>query len=381
MTGCGPTIVRVVDGRPTEGPFIVPEAYALYAYAAIAEADGDKPTALARFEAAASYDPASPDPPTRIGALRCALGMPDADVAFQVAESKNRSFAPLYRERARCAITRAKAFESAWLAEGKTPPPHDGNARAAPGIAEATYALTMAERAVALDPEDLESSFLRARALARLGRIADAAWILRAVAARRPYLVSPWRELNAIVGETPDTKQGAALRGEASAMLQRIQPDLAPLLRSSTLFAGVDTALAQGDVRSAEHLALAAHVGLGELALRAVALGRAAMARDLASTVLAADPADSAARVGMAAAADLEGDTVGVARAMRAIPAKVVMLSALARVLFAVVLVRRVGADEAKAWATAVSLGDAVAGTKDPLVVAAGRRLEATALP
>ena len=107
VTDCHPTVVRVVAGQPEEGPYIAPEAYALYAYASIAEADRDKPTALRWFEAAASYDSESPDPPTRIGALRCALGMPDADAAFQKAQSKDATFAPLYREWARCALSRA----------------------------------------------------------------------------------------------------------------------------------------------------------------------------------------------------------------------------------------------------------------------------------
>ena len=223
----------------------------------------------------------------------------------------------------------------------------------------------MAERAVALDPDDLEASFLRARALVRLGRTTEAVWILRAVAARRPYLVAPWLELEAIAASTPDPKERLSLSGEAGG---NGPPDSAQTPPSPS-----PTRTARGATRPSPRAISPMHSdwrsrrmsGWERLTLRAVLLGRAPMARELAAIVLTADPTDGAARIGVAAAADLEGDVAGLARAMRAIPTEVVSLSPLARLLFAEVLARRVGADAAMAWKAAAGVADAVAETTD----------------
>ncbi len=63
--------MRLVDGRPVAGRYIEESAYALYLWAADAEARGDLAAAQRGFEQAALADPESPEIWTRIGALRC----------------------------------------------------------------------------------------------------------------------------------------------------------------------------------------------------------------------------------------------------------------------------------------------------------------------
>ncbi len=81
-----------------------------------------------------------------------------------------------------------------------------------------------------------------------------------------------------------------------------------------------------------------------------MALGRPAIARAEAELLLSADPADASARIALVAAADLAGDLSLLSRAMNGLPSRSTPPSPLARLLFAVVLDRRVGAGAARAW-------------------------------
>jgi tetratricopeptide (TPR) repeat protein len=292
------TVVRIVDGRPVPGRYIPDDAYALYLWAAEAEAQGDLAGARRGFEQAAVADPDSPEIWTRIGALRCrepAQGVPaGAADAFARAEGADPSFGPLFRERARCL-----------LAHGDAP-----------------AAAAAADRAVALDPDDLETALLRADALARAGRTDEARRALRSLAARFPQ---------------------AALVARALAALGPEAPSPGPL-------DAVDGAIRAGDLEGARRLALHAHLPGAEVALRAAALGKPAIARAQAELILGADPADASARIALAAAADLAGDLALLARAMDRVPPRSTPPSPLARLLFAEVLDRRVGAPAARAW-------------------------------
>jgi tetratricopeptide (TPR) repeat protein len=322
ISGCAePGVVRVVDGRPELGRFISERAYALYGRGAEAEAAGDLDRAEAAFLLASEQDPESPEIWTRLGAIQCARAPsgPESAQSFARALAIDPAFAPALRERARCAGRRG-----------------DGAA-----------ALADAERALLLDPDDLDTGLVHAEALARAGKAVEAARAARALAARHPR------------------------SAEARRLAEGNAPPEAPL-------ALVDAAILAGDPALAQRRALAARITGAELAVRAAALGRAAMARDLAAVALAADPTDASARIALAAAADLRGDLAALADAMARVPKRTTAPSPLARLLFAEILARRVGADAARTW-----LGTAPEPPAhgDPLLLATHQRVRGVLPP
>jgi hypothetical protein len=134
-------------------------------------------------------------------------------------------------------------------------------------------------------------------------------------------------------------------------------PSLAPL-------ALVDDAIRQGNIDDARKAARHAHLPPAELAVRAVAIGAAKLAREQAEHVLGADPASASARVALAAASDALADDQGVGVALE-LPRgeRFTDLSPLARLVFAELLVRRTGRDAAQAFVGSLESG----GTNDPL--------------
>jgi tetratricopeptide (TPR) repeat protein len=344
LAGCGTqTVVRIVDGKPEEGRFISPAAYAYYARGADAQARGDLGGAQRAFELAIAHDPASPEIWTRLGALRCATAPPpgvprNALLAFERAGALDPGSGPLHRELARCLLARG----------------------------DASSALVEAERALSLDPDDLATALVRADALERTGRLDDARWALRATAARRPTAAEPWLALLALARRTDDDALAREAEGHVA--------ERGGVVRDPSPLAAVDAALQAGDLAGAQRRALQARLPGAEVALRAAAMGRAALAREQAALVLGADPADASARIALAAAADLAGDEAALGEAMRAIPRRVTPPSRLGRLLFAEVLGRRVGPGAARAW-----LGPEVGpGSKDPLLAATEARVRGT---
>lgn len=337
LAGCGgSSVVRLVDGRPEVGRFIGPEAYALYGRGASAEAQGDVTGALRAYQAAADADPESPEIWTRLGALRCREALSVALPELARAEAADPSFGPLHRERARCL-----------LAHGRV-----------------TEALAASRRAVALDPEDLEASLVYASALERAGRSEEARLALRALTVSHPGAVGPWRALAGAARRAGDV----GLTREAAERADRLSPSREPVTLGQ-----VDAALLAGDMDAALRLSRRAHLASADIAVRAAALGLVDAARERGALVLGAEPANASARIAVAAAADLSGDTAALAGAMRRVPARSTAPSPLSRVLFAEVLARRVGVDAARAWLDALpetgSAGD------DPVLAAAVERV------
>jgi tetratricopeptide (TPR) repeat protein len=353
LAGCpDPVVVRVVDGRSESGRFIGEAAYALFARGAAAEASGNLDGAVRAFSLAAREDPDSPDVWTHLGAVHCRLEagegpLPTAAAdAFAHALAADPAYGPLYRERARCLAARGQA----------------------------QAARADADRALSEDPDNLDTALVRADVLSRAGLRDEALRALRAAAARRPASAEPWRALDDLAHRAGD----AALAREAEGHLAALATGSTPARGAPASLSTVDAALRSGDLAEAQRRALALRLPSADLALRAAALGLAALAREQAALVLGADPGDASARIALAAAADLGSDLATLSTAMRSIPRRSTAPSALGRWLFADVLRRRVGPDAALAWLGAAAAG----GDGDPLLAATEKRVrDALATP
>lgn len=319
LSGClfrGEKVTRVYSGREVDGPYVTPEAYAHYAQGVLDESQGQLAKAMREFQQALLDDDSSPALWTRLASLECRTGK-DPGASFARAEALDREFAPLARERARCALARG----------------------------DAAGALALAERAVALDPDDDAASLLVAQCHQKLGRPADARRWLLALLLRDPTSA-----------EASQAYRALEPRGRA-----RVEPAADPLgarrpgqTRSKT--EDVDRALAAGDGEHAKRLALAAGVGPGQLALRAAALGVSSVARTEAERVLAADPNDGDALVAALCAASLDGSAEQFEAALRRVGQQPFAPSPLGVRLLGELLGHRVGTAARDAWLEAWSL-------------------------
>jgi Tfp pilus assembly protein PilF len=242
--GCSvlePPVARQVDGVVSEGRFIDPEAYALYAAAALREARGESREALELYQRALDEDGRGPEVHTRIGAVACKLRQPAlADRAFGAAARAAADYGPLWFELARCRQSRG----------------------------DLAGAQSAALEAVRLDPERFEASLLAADLAERRGD-RTLAWQLRdALATHAPSSVPIQSSL-----------LGAALRGNERARAARARAALTALTdRRGAPSAprgveGAVLALKQGDLatakREAERL-LGADPGNGDALLIAL---------------------------------------------------------------------------------------------------------------
>lgn len=253
VTGCGvlePAVSRQVDGIVTEGRFIDPEAYALYAAAALREARGEWGEALELYQRAESADGRGPELYTRIGAVACKLRRPAiADRAFGSAARADAAYGPLWFELARCRQSRG----------------------------DVTGALSAALEAVRLDPERYEASLLAAD-----------------VAEQRGDRALAWRIRDGLATHAPSsaTVQAsilrAALRGEQPARAARARAALVALNRDQGRGA------APGGMQDA---------------VVALQRGDLALAKVISERVRGADPSNGDALVIALVVADLEQDT------------------------------------------------------------------------
>ncbi len=324
-TGCslGPTtVVRLVDGQEIDGRPVSESAYAAYANGALAEARGDLALAERYYEGALSEDPDSPELWTRLGAVRCARSLPTSKAAFEHAASVDDEYAPLHRERARCAL---------------------------PG--DPKRALEEAQRAVALDPADDEAVGLVVDALERSGRKGDAlTWAIgRALAL--PTREGAWQRVKSLAAADPAV--GAlADRALAQERERRRAVGLAttPTSCTGSEWLTLDRALLSEDLERAQRIAGSCRLPAGQLAVRAAALGAVVAARRQAALVLAADPSNGNALVADMVARDLSGSTEPAPIAdFRSVSPP----SPLASWLLAEVVARRVGVEAAKSWLAA----------------------------
>jgi tetratricopeptide (TPR) repeat protein len=273
----------------TEGRFIEPDAYALYAVAALREARGQWREALTLYERAFELDSHGPEIRTRIGAVACKLRQYTiADRAFGTAGRAASDYGPLWFELAKCRQSRG----------------------------DVSGALAAALEAVRLDPERYEASLLAADlADARGNR--TLAWQLRdGLATHATESLGAQRALLAIA-----LKQGDAARAT------RVRAHLAELPTvegSAPTSHGVDRALA------------------------ALERGDFDDARRDAERLLGADPGNGDALVIALCVTDLEQDHAAFATLLEqsaegGVPASPAVLSALSALLS-----RRVSAQAAQ---------------------------------
>jgi tetratricopeptide (TPR) repeat protein len=259
--GCGvlePPVTRVVDGVPTEGRFIEPDAYALYAVAALREARGQWREALTLYQHALDIDSRGPELRTRIGAVACKLRETAlADKAFAAAERSGPDYGPLWYELAQCRKSRG-----------------DGAA-----------ALEAAQKAVRFDPERFEASLLAADLAEQQGN-RELCWQLRdALATHAADSSLVQRSLLAAATKAGDRARAGRAQAALGVLAAR---------RSS------------GDHSSGVHDALAA-----------LEAGDIQTAKQRAELLLGAEPGNADALVVALAVADLEQDHEAFARLLQ----------------------------------------------------------------
>jgi Tfp pilus assembly protein PilF len=250
--GCNvlePPVIRSVDGVVTEGRFIDPDAYALYAVAALREARGQWSEALTMYQRALDVDGRGPEVKTRIGAVACKLHQDAlADRAFQGASRAAADYGPLWYELAVCRKIRA----------------------------DLAGAESAALEAVRLDPERYEASLLAAD-LAELRGDRARAWQMRdALATHAPASAAVQRSLLATANKNGDQARILRARTALTALSSR----------------GADQAPENGIAR----------------ALAALEHGDLAAAKREAEQLLGADPSSGDALVLALTAADLAQD-------------------------------------------------------------------------
>lgn len=256
--GCSvlePPVTRMVGGATTDGRFIEPDAYALYAVAALREARGQWREALTMYQRAFEIDGRGPELRTRIGAVACKLRDTSlADKAFAAAERSSPDYGPLWYERAQCKKTRG----------------------------DVAGALEAAQNAVRFDPERIEASLLAAD-LAEQHGDRELAWQLRDAlathAAESPLVM---RSIAAAAKRSGDAARAARAQESLARLAAR-----AGRSESNVSVEGALAALRAGDVNAAKRCA---------------------------EQLLGADPSNGDALVLALAVADLEQDHAAFAR-------------------------------------------------------------------
>jgi tetratricopeptide (TPR) repeat protein len=262
LLGCNalePPVMRSVDGVVTEGRFIEPEAYAVYAVAALREARGQHSAALTMYTQALSIDGHGPEIRTRIGAVACKLRQADvADKAFAAALHIDPEYGPAWFELALCRQ-------------------RQGNLKAAQEAAL---------EAVRLDPERFETSLLAAD-----------------LAEARGDLTQAFQLRDALLTHVPDSIQA----GRAILAAATRSHDKSRILRARTALEAL--AERRSDPRRESDVTSA---------LAALERGDVEQAKLAASALLGAEPGNGDALVVALVVADLEQDHDGFARLLEA---------------------------------------------------------------
>ncbi len=320
MGGCrrGPDVMRVVDGRLVGGAYVEPEGYASFLRGAIADARGDSVAALAAYTDAASRDSYDPEIWTRIGDVRCRANAqdPEGERALNRALSIDPEYESAWVIRARCGVVQ-KDFAEALEATRRA-----ANADAMAVEPQLMLALADAERTRAAEAHD------RLLALTLVHRESTAAWDALAAWARAhgdPMLAA--HALAEGVRLVPSRKADAArqaleLAGDGELYAARALAAAAldapgPQVPAAIARLAIDEAIATGSADRARLRATRAHIGLDEVAARALLAQNPTLARELALPLAEADAHASGARMVLAAAAIAVHDRAGLVAAFQ----------------------------------------------------------------
>jgi Tfp pilus assembly protein PilF len=313
------SVVRVYHGREEPGRYVSHHAYAAYSEGALLEARGDLRGAASAYDRALAQDEASVEVWTRLGSLRCQLGQPDADEAFERALEIDPHYEPAWRERARCALRRGKLDQ----------------------------AERAAQRAFGIDPDNERTTLLLAELLERLGQPDQALLWLDAWVTRDPTSTAGHTALFELAKRRGDSvRRDRAERALELLAGVRGAPESE---RRAAALARLDDALRRGDLGEARRQAPAARASASMVALRAAALGRFELARTQARWALDADPRSADAWIAWAAAA-MPSVQTEAPRSPGPTERDAGTPSPLAVRLLADLLLRRVGASAAEAW-------------------------------
>jgi len=321
LVGCvaSSPVERRYDGRVLQGRFVEPKAYAAFLRGAIAEAGGGVADAIAAYEAAAELDAGGTESWTRLGAVRCGADPRDrrADDAFGRALRLDGLSARTWEAMAKCAHLRGDGAGARAAAE-----------RAASLDAAADDANVLLAESAAPGHDSMARDQLVSLTLTA----ADprVAWdALRRWAACHGDVALWVRALGTLVRLDPSQRDEAArvaeqLAGSGEIALARTLAAAAaggsdqPLLSSRHPLASrlaVDEAIAGDDAGAVSARASRVRLSIEEAAARALLAGKAELARELAETVVRADPSDRGASLVLAAAE--RRDVIGAARASR----------------------------------------------------------------
>jgi tetratricopeptide (TPR) repeat protein len=315
VAACGaePKVVRVYDGKVVEGRYVSPDGYASYLRAVLAEENGDLKGALSHLDLAVADDDEDAEVWARIGEVRCKADPKDAkaDEAFGRALKADPSYAGALAAKSRCELARGHAEAAVALAK-KGLDADPGNVaidallvradarRPNAQLRDRAVALTIAhgERAAAWDALVAWSTARRDAELCARGLEG----LLRAAPIRAPEVE---KGVLALAGQGH-----LALARRVAATIADSAPEL--LVRGpqdpTVGRLAVDEALVRGDAASALRRATRGHVELSEVAARATLLERPEAAKEIAQTVVRADPAATGARMVLAA---LDASTKG----------------------------------------------------------------------
>ena len=373
--GCAVTdgVVRVVDDRPIEGPFVPAEAYAAYLRGAVAEASGDLPGAIEGFSIAVALGPRDPEPWARLGDARCARDArdPKADDALLHALQIDESYAPAWEARARCSAKRGDA-EDAQVSARHAVQDDPASVSSLASLAENDRGASgdLRARLVAMTlAAGSDSAAWRALSTWARGH-ADAVLEARALSHVAKLEPSRGAEIDASVARFAGEGYLAEARSLARARVATAQRGP---IDSLVARLAIDDALLDGQVEAARRLATRAHVPLVVVAARALLLGDTASARLIAAPLVAADAgADGARFVLVAAGLALRDQALVMATLSRPAAREGAVVPAEAWLAYARVVAREGSSDAARAILQAMRREGIVAGdpVTTPLAVA-----------
>jgi hypothetical protein len=201
---------------------------------------------------------------------------------------------------------------------------------------------------VALDPSRDGTVLLYARLLVEGDQPEEALRWLRALALRSPASLEVWEAIAEAAGRAED----AAWHRHAEQRIALLRDKYGQRAGKGgdRPWSALDAALLDRDLKLARRRARLARIDPRLVSARAIAVGRPEVALEEAELRLGADPEDSDARVALALAADLMGQSERSVEVLRARPDGAAPLGPVGRMLLAELLLRHAGLPALGEW-------------------------------